>query len=117
MRVTFKASVRATAAVVTVVLVGAGLAVVGATGAGASVRGFDGSTITVAGLGISQQLPKTEVGAQARIKRFNDTNELKGIKIKWAEMANDNVEDRLAALEKQDEIEKLLKEIKARRAG
>ena len=34
-----------------------------------------------------------------------------------AEMANDNVEDRLAALEKQDEIEKLLKEIKARRAG
>jgi ABC-type branched-subunit amino acid transport system substrate-binding protein len=90
MRVTFKASVRATAAVVTVVLVGAGLAVVGATGAGASVRGFDGSTITVAGLGISQQLPKTEVGAQARIKRFNDTNELKGIKIKWAEMANDN---------------------------
>jgi phage shock protein A len=34
-----------------------------------------------------------------------------------AEMANDNVEDKLAALEKQDEIEKLLKEIKARRAG
>ena len=34
-----------------------------------------------------------------------------------AEMVSDNVEDRLAALEKQDEIEKLLKEIKARRAG
>lgn len=34
-----------------------------------------------------------------------------------AEMANDNVEDRLAALEKEDEIEKLLKEIKAHRAG
>jgi phage shock protein A len=34
-----------------------------------------------------------------------------------AEMASDNVEDKLAALEKQDEIEKLLKEIKARRAG
>ena len=34
-----------------------------------------------------------------------------------AEMANDNIEDQLAALEKQDEIEKLLKEIKARRAG
>jgi phage shock protein A len=32
-----------------------------------------------------------------------------------AEMVDDNVEDRLAALEKQDEIEKLLKEIKARR--
>jgi phage shock protein A len=33
-----------------------------------------------------------------------------------AEMVSDNVEDKLAALEKQDEIEKLLKEIKARRA-
>jgi len=34
-----------------------------------------------------------------------------------AEMISDSVEDRLAALEKQDEIEKLLNEIKARRAG
>lgn len=34
-----------------------------------------------------------------------------------AEMAGDNLEDRLAALEKQDEIEKLLNEIKSRRAG
>ena len=34
-----------------------------------------------------------------------------------AEMANDSIEDKLATLEKQDEIEKLLKEIKARRAG
>jgi phage shock protein A len=34
-----------------------------------------------------------------------------------AEMVSDNVEDRLAALEKEDEIEKLLKEIKARHAG
>ena len=34
-----------------------------------------------------------------------------------AEMVSDNIEDKLAALEKQDEIEKLLKEIKARRAG
>lgn len=34
-----------------------------------------------------------------------------------AEMVSDSVEDKFAALEKQDEIEKLLKEIKARRAG
>jgi phage shock protein A len=34
-----------------------------------------------------------------------------------AEMANDNLDDKLAALEKEDEIEKLLNEIKARRAG
>jgi phage shock protein A len=33
-----------------------------------------------------------------------------------AEMAGDNVEEKLAALEKQDEIEKLLKELKTRRA-
>jgi hypothetical protein len=32
-------------------------------------------------------------------------------------MASDNVDDKFAALEKQDEIEKLLKEIKSRRAG
>src|SRR5439155_21160620 len=34
-----------------------------------------------------------------------------------AEMISDSVEDRLAALEKQDEIEKLLNEIKSRRVG
>ena len=34
-----------------------------------------------------------------------------------SEMANDDLEDRLAALEKEEEIEKLLKELKARRAG
>lgn len=34
-----------------------------------------------------------------------------------AEMVSDNLEDKLAALEKADEIEKLLKELKARRAG
>jgi phage shock protein A len=34
-----------------------------------------------------------------------------------AELASDNVEDRFAALEKEDEIEKLLNEIKTRRAG
>ena len=34
-----------------------------------------------------------------------------------AEMVNDSVEDKLAALEKQDVIEKLLNEIKARSAG
>ena len=34
-----------------------------------------------------------------------------------AEIAGNNMEDRLAALEKEDQIEKLLVEIKARRAG
>ena len=34
-----------------------------------------------------------------------------------SEIATDNVEDRLAALEKEDEIDKLLAELKARRSG
>src|SRR6516225_4319969 len=34
-----------------------------------------------------------------------------------AELANDDLEDRLAALEKEDEIERLLNDLKARRAG
>ena len=34
-----------------------------------------------------------------------------------AELANDDLEDRLAVLEKEDEIERLLNELKARRAG
>ena len=62
----------------------------GSAGAVGSARGFDGTTITVAGLGIAQQLPNDEIGARARIMRFNDTNEVKGVKIKFAELANDN---------------------------
>ena len=54
-----------------------------------SVRGFDGKTITVAGLGIKKLLPSGEDGARARIKRFNDTNEIKGIKIDYKEFADD----------------------------
>ena len=55
----------------------------------AEVRGFDGTTIKVASLGIKAQLPGVEWGAKARIKRFNDTNELKGIKIEYVESADD----------------------------
>ena len=58
--------------------------------AGAAVRGFDGKTIKVAGLGIKKLLPSGEDGARARIKRFNDTNEIKGIKIDYKELADDN---------------------------
>jgi len=59
------------------------------SGAVPSVRGFDGKTITVAGLGIKAQLPTGETGAEARIKRFNDTNELPGIKVDYKELADD----------------------------
>jgi ABC-type branched-subunit amino acid transport system substrate-binding protein len=55
-----------------------------------SVRGFDGKTITVAGLGLGAQFAPAVVGTQARLKRFNDTNEIPGIKIKYTEFADDN---------------------------
>ena len=61
----------------------------GSAGGGESVRGFDGETITVAGLGIKSQLPTAETGAEARIKRFNDTNEIPGLKIDYKELADD----------------------------
>lgn len=63
--------------------------VAGSSSAVPSVRGFDGKTITVAGLGIKAQLPTAETGAEARIKRFNDTNELPGIKVDYKELADD----------------------------
>jgi hypothetical protein len=69
-------------------LVAAGTA--GTAGATGSVRGFDGSTVTVAAFGIKSQLPGADLGSQARIKRFNDTHEIKGIKIKYQGMADDN---------------------------
>jgi ABC-type branched-subunit amino acid transport system substrate-binding protein len=80
------------AAVVALVLALSSVGIVGAAGSSGavpSVRGFDGKTITVAGLGIKSQLPTAETGAEARIKRFNDTNELPGIKIDYKELADD----------------------------
>src|SRR4029453_16195520 len=54
----------------------------------AQVPGFDGSTIKVAGIGLNQ-LPTVPIGAKARIKEFNDSNELKGVKVEFAEYADD----------------------------
>jgi len=62
---------------------------VGGAGAVGSVRGFDGSTVTVGQIGYKAQLSGAGPGAEARIKRFNDTNEIKGIKIKYTEFADD----------------------------
>jgi len=56
-----------------------------------SSRGFDGTTVKVAGIGaLAAGFAGAEIGAQARFKRANDTNELNGIKIQFLEMANDN---------------------------
>jgi ABC-type branched-subunit amino acid transport system substrate-binding protein len=62
-----------------------------------SIRGFDGSTLKVGSIGLKAQLPGVEPGAKARIQRFNDANEIPGIKIQYTEYANDNV-DRATAL-------------------
>ena len=94
------ARIRALVLATVVAALVAGVAV-GTTSAGAarSVRGFDGSTIKVAGFGIAAQLPTAESGAQARIKRFNDTNEIKGVKIQYAEFADDKQDPATALTE------------------
>ena len=56
----------------------------------------------------------TSVAALNRIK--NKVSRSEAMSQAKAELAGDNVEDRLAALGKEDEIEKLLGELKARRA-
>ncbi len=53
----------------------------GGAGAQSSVRGFDGTTIKVASYGYASQFANVPLGVQARIKRFNDDNEIKGVKI------------------------------------
>src|SRR2546423_4606686 len=60
------------------------------------VRGFDGTTIRVASLGIKGQLPSVEFGARGRIKRFDDTSELKGVKIEYVEFADDKLDQSTA---------------------
>src|SRR5438045_1134933 len=56
-----------------------------------SVRGFSNGTITVAGMGYAANFdPDGTIGATARFKRFNDDNEIKGIKIEYKEFADDN---------------------------
>jgi branched-chain amino acid transport system substrate-binding protein len=52
-------------------------------------RGFDGTTIRVAGLGSLAYFAGADVGAKARFKRANDTDELKGIKIESGDFSDD----------------------------
>ena len=82
-----------------VVVVGASLASAGGAAAQGSVRGFDGTTIKVGSLGIKSSLPLVQLGAEARIKRFNDTNELKGIKIQYTDYADDKTDPATALSE------------------
>src|SRR3954451_24012349 len=101
-----KRSRTVTGLVVVAALMVSTLAITTTTSAGAAraVRGFDGSTVTVAGIGVVAQFGNDPVGAQARIKRFNDTNEIKGVQIKYTEFANDG-QDNATAL---NEIRRLV---------
>lgn len=67
--------------------------------AGGDVRGFDGTTIRLASLGIKTQLPGVETGVRARIKRFNDTNEVEGVKLEFVEYVDDKLDPATALSE------------------
>jgi ABC-type branched-subunit amino acid transport system substrate-binding protein len=68
-------------------------------GGAATGRGFDGTTITVAGIGPLTSYSGADVGAQARFKRANDTGELKGVKIAFAEFVDDKSDPAIANAE------------------
>jgi len=88
----FKAFVAASVAGLMAVA-GLGLATAGTAGAARTVRGFDGTTITLGSLGVVSQFTNTPTGVQARIKAFNDNNEIKGVKLAWTEFADDKQND------------------------
>jgi ABC-type branched-subunit amino acid transport system substrate-binding protein len=57
--------------------------------ASGAVRGFDGTTIRVASLGQKAVFPTLEWGVRARLQRFNDDQEIPGVKIDYVEYADD----------------------------
>ena len=71
-----------------------GASIVGsASRVAAAARGFDGTTVTVGGLGLASNFqPGASNGAEARIKAFNDDNEIKGVKIEFDEFTDDKQE-------------------------
>jgi ABC-type branched-subunit amino acid transport system substrate-binding protein len=62
-------------------------------------RGFDGTTVKVAGLGLLSNFADAAIGAEARFKRANDTNELNGIKLQFVEFADDKADPATALSE------------------
>jgi branched-chain amino acid transport system substrate-binding protein len=66
---------------------------------GSTKRGFDGTTIKLAGMGTAANFGDADVGAKARFKRFNDSNELEGIQIDYTEFADDRQDPATATSE------------------
>ncbi|MDQ6527374.1 ABC transporter substrate-binding protein [Nocardioides sp. LHD-245] len=58
-------------------------------GSASSARGYDGTTITVAGMGAKANMGSAEIGARARIERFNADQEIPGITIDYTEFVDD----------------------------
>jgi ABC-type branched-subunit amino acid transport system substrate-binding protein len=68
-------------------------------GVRSQVRGFDGTTLKVGSLGNVSQLAGSDDGAQARINRFNDDNEINGVKIEYVGYADDHADPATALSE------------------
>ena len=73
----------------------------GVSGASArpTVRGFDGKTIEIAGLGLASNFTGSDIGTKARIKRANNTKEIKGVKFDYAGFADDKGDPAVATSE------------------
>jgi ABC-type branched-subunit amino acid transport system substrate-binding protein len=71
----------------------------GETPAASESRGFDGTTITVAGMGSGTNFAGADIGAEARFRRANDTDELDGIQIEYLEFADDKQDPAVATSE------------------
>jgi ABC-type branched-subunit amino acid transport system substrate-binding protein len=92
------------------------------TSAAAQVRGFDGTTIKIAGYGIKSQLPNVPYGVQARVDQFNSSNEIPGVKIDFAEFADDQSNSATAVSEArrlvtQDQVFAIVPEVSLNTAG
>ncbi len=86
------------------------------------VRGFDGKTIKVGGLGGLQNLVGADIGAKARFQRFNSSNELQGVRIKYVGFADDKLDDNTALSEvrrlvTQEEVFAIVPDISANNPG
>jgi ABC-type branched-subunit amino acid transport system substrate-binding protein len=92
-KVTSKNEKRARLVICAVAALALMTATVGAAGARttphAQTPGFDGKTIKVSGLGFATNFADSSIGAEARFKTANDTDELKGVKIEYGEFADD----------------------------
>ena len=87
-----------------------------------SSRGYDGTTIKVAGITNLADFAGAEIGAEARFKRFNDTNEIPGMKIQFVEMADDKADPATALSETRrlvtsDQVFAIVPDLSAVNAG